>query len=745
MAQWAIADSAARGAHRRWARPLPLDMPQAPKLRADYVLSADRRRCQSGLMNDASAQRHLWIGVDTGGTFTDLVVFDSHLAAFAYLKVPTSSDDPSRAILDGVAQLLADADSRGGEVAFLSHGTTLGTNALLEGRLPRTGMITTRGFRDVLEIARQRRPHLFNLRVPKPDPIAPRDARIEVTERLSEVGAVVQALALAEVEAAITELKSQGCESVAICLLHAYANPHHEQQVRAMIEAQWPQAYVCTSHEVLCEMREFERFATTVVNASLLPVMDSYLDHLERGLRERDVAVEPRIMQSNGGAVAPLSVRQLPVNTFFSGPAAGVIGAARLGRRSNSPNLITFDMGGTSTDVCLIQDGEPAMHNERQIAGLPVRIRTIDIHTVGAGGGSIAWVDAGGLLKVGPRSAGAVPGPAAYDRGGVEPTVTDANLVLGRLAPNDLLGGRMHCSIEHAAAAVDRVAAPLGLDRLTAAAGIVQIVNVNMMGALRVVSVERGQDPRDFALLAFGGAGPLHAVEVAQQLGIKRVIIPGHPGLLSALGLLEADARTDLSLTRIVEAKHESLPVLAAGLRELAQRSVAWLAQEGLHDASAVVERVIDMRYLGQSFEIGIVHSAESLHEADLAALVEQFHTQHERLNGYASREHAVEVVTLRCAVVVPRGLSAALAAQAISTVNLSVHHPQSMAQREVWFEFSGLVDTPVYDRTALDAGAHFEGPAIVAQMDATTLIPPGYEVHVNEFLHLVIEATGDV
>lgn len=693
-------------------------------------------------MSETSAQRHLWIGVDTGGTFTDLVVFDSDLSAFAYLKVPTSSDDPSRAILDGVAQLLGDADSRGGEVAFLSHGTTLGTNALLEGRLPQTGMITTRGFRDVLEIARQRRPHLFNLRMPKSDPIAPRNSRIEVTERLSEVGAVVQALAVVEVEEAITELKSQGCESVAICLLHSYANPQHEQQVRAMIEAQWPQVYVCTSNEVLCEMREFERFATTVVNASLLPVMDRYLDHLERGLREREVAVEPRIMQSNGGAVAPLSVRQLPVNTFFSGPAAGVIGAARLGRRSNSPDLITFDMGGTSTDVCLIDDGEPAMHNERQIAGLPVRIRTIDIHTVGAGGGSIAWVDAGGLLKVGPRSAGAVPGPAAYDRGGVEPTVTDANLVLGRLAPSDLLGGRMHCSIEHAAAAVDRVAAPLGLDRLSAAAGIVQIVNVNMMGALRVVSVERGQDPRDFALLAFGGAGPLHGVEVAQQLGIKRVIIPGHPGLLSALGLLEADARTDLSLTRIVEAKAESLPALTEGLRELAQRSAAWLVQEGLRDANAVVERVIDMRYLGQSFEIGIAHSTESLHGPDLAALVEHFHTQHEALNGYASREHPVEVVTLRCAVVVPRGLSAALAARQTAAPHRSVHHPRAMAQREVWFESTGLVDTPVYDRTALAPGARFEGPAIVAQMDATSLIPPGYEVYVNEFAHLVVESS---
>jgi N-methylhydantoinase A len=694
-------------------------------------------------MSGSDVERHLWIGVDTGGTFTDLVVFDSRAAAFSYLKVPTSSDDPSRAILDGVVQLLSDAECDGGAVSFLSHGTTLGTNALLEGRLPRTGMITTRGFRDVLEIARQRRPHLFNMRVPKPHPIAARSARLEVTERLSEVGAVEQPLVMAEVTAAISELKNQGCEAVAICLLHAYANPAHERQIQAAFATQWPQVYVCTSGEVLCEMREFERFATTVVNASLLPIMDSYLEHLECGLRERGVAVEPRIMQSNGGAVAPLSVRLLPVNTFFSGPAAGVIGATRLGQRSAAPNLITFDMGGTSTDVCLIQDGAPAMQNERQIAGLPVRIRTIDIHTVGAGGGSIAWVDAGGLLKVGPRSAGAMPGPAAYDRGGVEPTVTDANLVLGRLAPGDLLGGRMHCSIDHAAAAIDRVAVPLGLDRIAAAAGIVQIVNVNMTGALRAVSVERGQDPRDFALLAFGGAGPLHAAEVARQLGMKRVIVPGHPGMLSAFGLLEADARTDLSLTRIVEARAEVLPALNAGLRELAQRSAAWLEQEGLTNVQARVERVIDMRYLGQSFEIGIVQPQESLDSGGLAALVDQFHCQHERLNGYASREHPVEVVTLRCAVVVPRGLIDRLPEPASTGAPVRVCEPRPVAQREVWFESTGLVATPVYDRAVLELGARFSGPAVVVQMDATALVPPEHEVHVNELSHLVIEAPG--
>ncbi|MFT5446326.1 MAG: N-methylhydantoinase A [Gammaproteobacteria bacterium] len=687
-------------------------------------------------MSHAAQNRYLWIGVDTGGTFTDLVTFDSQRGEFSYLKVATSSDDPSRAILQAVASLLDGIGASGAAVSFFGHGTTLGTNALLENRLPRTGMITTRGFRDVLELARQRRPHLFNLEVPKPSPIAVRSARLEVGERLSETGEVVQPLDESDVQAAIAELKEQGCESVAVCFLHAYANPDHECQVRDALRSQWPQAYVCISSDVLREMREYERFTTTVVNASLLPVMDRYLENLERGLGEQGVAVEPRIMQSNGGAVAPVTVRQLPVSTFFSGPAAGVTGAVELGRRSASPNLITFDMGGTSTDVCLIHEGEPVMQNERQIAGLPVRIRTIDIHTVGAGGGSIAWIDPGGLLKVGPRSAGAVPGPAGYDRGGVEPTVTDANLVLGRLASDDLLGGQMHCSFERAADAIDRVAAPLGLDRISAAAGIVQIVNVNMMGALRVVSVERGQDPRDFALLAFGGAGPLHAVEVARQLGIGKVIVPAHPGMLSALGLLEADARTDLSLTQIVEADAAAIPALVRGFDELARRRVAWLEDEGLDSADAIIESVVDMRYLGQSFEIGVQVAGGSLDDANLAALVEQFHIRHEQLNGYASREHPTQVVTLRQSVVVPRALinikpSAAPAVPA---------DPVPIARREVWFEPNGMVSTPVYDRSALAPGTTFEGPAIVVQMDATTLIPPQHRVHVDGFTHLIVE-----
>ena len=696
-------------------------------------------------MSTSPQDRHLWIGVDTGGTFTDLVTFDSQRGEFSYLKVATSSDDPSRAILQAVASLLDGIGTSGAAVSFFGHGTTLGTNALLENRLPRTGMITTRGFRDVLELARQRRPHLFNLAVPKPSPIAERSARMEVCERLSETGEVVQPLDASDVQAAIAELKEQDCEAVAVCFLHAYANPDHERQVRDALQSQWPQVYVCISSDVLREMREYERFATTVVNASLLPVMDRYLANLERGLGEQGVAVEPRIMQSNGGAVAPVTVRQLPVSTFFSGPAAGVTGAVELGRRTGSPNLITFDMGGTSTDVCLIHEGEPVMQNERQIAGLPVRIRTIDIHTVGAGGGSIAWIDPGGLLKVGPRSAGAVPGPAAYDRGGVEPTVTDANLVLGRLASDDLLGGQMHCSFELAAAAIDRVAAPLGLDRISAAAGIVQIVNVNMMGALRVVSVERGQDPRDFALLAFGGAGPLHAVEVARQLGIRKVIVPAHPGMLSALGLLEADARTDLSLTQIVEADAAAIPALVRGFDELARRRVAWLEDEGLDCADAVIESVVDMRYLGQSFEIGVQVAAGSIDEAiddtiddaSLVALVEQFHVLHEQLNGYASREHPVQVVTLRQSVVVPRALIdiKPSAAPAVSV------DPVPVTRREVWFESAGMVSTPVYDRSAPAPGTTFEGPAIVVQMDATTLIPPQHRVHVDGFTHLIVEA----
>src|SRR5688572_14954120 len=560
------------------------------------------------------------VGIDTGGTFTDLVAVELERKQYHYHKVPTLTDDPAHGILDGITELLDVNGLKRGDVKFLVLGTTLATNAVLEGKWAPTGLITTAGFRDVLELARQRRPHYFNLDIPKAMPPAARDCRIEVDGRIANDGSEVAPLAEDGVRRAVEALKAKKVEAVAVCFLHAYANPAHEERARALVKKLWPGIYLCTSGDVLAEFREFERFATATVNASLMPIMDRYLERFEQGVADLGIRQAPRVMQSNGGAVSPGAVRKLPVNTFFSGPAGGVIGSVGLGGQLKLPDLITFDMGGTSTDVCLIHDGEPAKKSERQIGGFPVRTRTLDIHTIGAGGGSIAWVDAGGLLKVGPQSAGAYPGPAAYGRGGTRPTVTDGNVVLGRLNPRTLLGGRMTMHPEKARAVIDELAGRLGVNAVKAAAGVIEIINVNMMGAVRVISVEQGEDPRDFTLVAFGGAGPLHAADVASNMGMRKVLVPPRPGLLSAIGLLHADVRGDFSLTRLLRAEVASLGPLNAGFDELKKRGAAWLKGEGEADANS--GWFADLRYVGQNSELIVELKNDKLAAAGLAKLV---------------------------------------------------------------------------------------------------------------------------
>src|SRR5687768_3026490 len=576
------------------------------------------------------------VGIDTGGTFTDLVAVELEKGRYHYHKVPTLTSDPATGILNGMAELLDNNGLARSEVRFVVLGTTLATNAVLQGKWARTGMLTTAGFRDVLELARQRRPHYFNLDIPKPMPPAARDCRIEVEGRIAYDGSEIVPLSEEDIRRAIEVLKTKDVEAVAICFMHAYANAEHEERARTLVKSLWPEVYLCTSSDVLAEFREFERFATATVNASLMPVMDRYLERFERGVADLGIRHVPRVMQSNGGAVSPGAVRRVPVNTFFSGPAGGVIGSVGLGAELGLPNLITFDMGGTSTDVCLVREGEPAKKSERAMGGFPVRTRTLDIHTIGAGGGSIAWTDAGGLLKVGPQSAGAYPGPAAYGRGGTLQTVTDANVVLGRLNPKTLLGGRMAMHADRAHAAIDALAGSLGVDRDKAAAGLLEIINVNMMGAVRVISVEQGEDPRDFTLVAFGGAGPLHAADVARNMGMRKVLVPPRPGLLSAIGLLHADVRGDFSLTRLLRAEVASLEPLNAGFDELKKRGAAWLKGEG--ETGANYGWFADLRYVGQNSELIVELKNDKLAAAGLAKLVEVFHRRHREFYGYDMR-----------------------------------------------------------------------------------------------------------
>jgi len=650
--------------------------------------------------------------------------------------VPTTTADPARGILDGIAELLDHNGLSRADVAFLVLGTTLATNAVLQGKWARTGLLTTEGFRDVLELARQRRPHYFNLDIPKPMPPATRDCRIEIGGRIAYDGSEVSALAEEDVRRAVEVLRSKNVEAIAICFMHAYANSAHEEKARALVKALWPDVYLCTSSDVLAEFREFERFATATVNASLMPVMDRYLERFERGVAELGIRHGPRVMQSNGGAVSPGAVRKLPVNTFFSGPAGGVIGSVGLGAELGLSHLITFDMGGTSTDVCLIRDGEPAKKSERQMGGFPVRTRTLDIHTIGAGGGSIAWVDAGGLLKVGPQSAGAHPGPAAYGRGGTLATVTDANVVLGRLNPLSLLGGRMAMHADKARGAVEALAARLGVDPVKAAGGIIEIINVNMMGAVRVISVEQGEDPRDFTLVAFGGAGPLHAADVARNMGMRKVLVPPRPGLLSAIGLLHADVRGDFSLTRLLRAEPANLKALNRGFETLKKRGTAWLKAEG--ESQASFEWSADLRYFGQNFELAVEVRSDRLQEAALARLVNAFHHRHKDYYGYDMREQPVEIVNLRLVVMAKRRTpphEKALAKRGAVQQAL-------IGKRKVWYPGSGFVMTPVYDRDRLPAESRLIGPAIIEQMDATTVVPPKARLKNDAlgYLHVELE-----
>jgi N-methylhydantoinase A len=681
----------------------------------------------------------LSVGIDTGGTFTDLVAVELERGRYHYHKVPTLTADPAAGILKGIAELLDTNSLRREDVKLVVLGTTLATNAVLEGKWARTGMITTAGFRDVLELARQRRPHYFNLDIPKPMPPAPRDCRVEVAERIAADGATVTPLDEAEVARAVELLKAKGVEAIAICFMHAYANPRHEERAREIVRAAWPEVYLCTSGDVLAEFREFERFATATVNASLMPVMDRYLERFEAGVAGLGIGQAPRVMQSNGGAVSPGAVRKVPVNTFFSGPAGGVIGSVGVGGELGLPNLITFDMGGTSTDVCLIREGEPAKKSERAMGGFPVRTRTLDIHTIGAGGGSIAWTDAGGLLKVGPQSAGAYPGPAAYGRGGTKATVTDANVVLGRLNPESLLGGRMAMHADRAKAAIDALAHDLGVDSTKAAAGVIEIINVNMMGAVRVISVEQGEDPRDFTLVAFGGAGPLHAADVARAMGMRKVLVPPRPGLLSAIGLLHADVRGDFSLTRLARADASGLDSLNEGFRTLGSRGRAWLEGEG--ETRGTFQWLADLRYFGQNFELILELKSDTLNERSLARLVEAFHRRHMDYYGYDMRGQPVEIVNVRLVVTAKKR---ALPAE---RVKLPKHDLKlaRIGKRSVWFPETGFVATPIYDRERLPADCRLTGPAIVEQMDTTTVVPPKATLKQDRhgYLHMELGVTN--
>jgi N-methylhydantoinase A len=658
------------------------------------------------------------VGVDTGGTFTDFVLLqDGELRVHKVLSTPS---DPANAILQGLANLQVQQD-----LGALVHGSTVATNAVLERKGVRTGLITTEGFRDVLEIGRQTRPKLYSIRVEREPTLVERALRVEVTERLDERGDVLIPLDDDSVDEAIDALKQAGVQSVALCLLFSFTNPEHERRVA--LAARAAGFHVSASYEVLPEFREFERTSTVVLNAYVAPIMDRYLGRLEQSLPE---GAPLRIMQSNGGSISAATARQEAARTLLSGPAAGVVGAAYVASAAGFERAISFDMGGTSTDVALI-DGGVTETTDGSIGGHPTKLPMIDIHTVGAGGGSIAWFDSGGALRVGPRSAGADPGPAAYGRDGDEPTVTDANVVLGRLITNAFLGGGMTLDRDASLEAVSTIAERLDSTAAEAALGMVRVANANMEAAIRVISVERGHDPRLFTLVAFGGAGPLHACELAAALRIPRVLVPSTPGVLSALGMLAADVLKDYVQTVMVaadEAAGRVEPVFA----ELEQRGRDDLRHEGIDPERMVIERYLDLRYVGQSYELLVPY------EGDLTQAVTGFHEAHDRRFGYSDPSERVQVVNVRLKA---RGIADR---PEIERVELN---PNAAAQpidlRPVVFAENGAAveyDTPIFDRATLPAGTSISGPAVVTQYDTTTVLPPGWRLTVDATRSLIAE-----
>jgi N-methylhydantoinase A len=678
------------------------------------------------------------IGVDSGGTFTDVCLFEDASGRVEVWKVSSTPDDPSRGIAQGFEEGVGRVGLEPADVGYFGHGTTVATNALIQHKGVKTGLITTEGFRDLLEIGRQKRPDLYDLQVDKPPVLVARDLRLEVPERLRHDGTVETKLDEQTVREAVRTLRDASVEAVAVCFLYGFVRTEHEAIAGRIIAEEFPEAFACVSHDVAPEFREYERMSTTVVNAYLGPVMQKYIHRLAERLQGLGLKVPPHLTQSNGGVIGFDQAARLPVRTVLSGPSTGVVAAQAVGRMAGFENLITFDMGGTSTDVALLQNGTCRLASEAVVHGYPIKAPMLDIHTVGAGGGSIAYVDSGGLLKVGPRSAGAFPGPVCYGKGNDEPTVTDANVVLQTLNPTHLLGGRMKVDQGLAKAAIGRLAARLGMDVMATAQGILSVVIANMARAIRVISVQRGHDPRDYTLVALGGAGPLHAARMAKELDISRILVPRTPGIFCALGLLLTDLRADFAATRLTLFTPDSLPVIEQAFHGLLLRAEDWFDHASVAPADRRTARTVDMRYAGQNYEIAIPLPDGPIGPATYTALAEGFAAAHQRLYGFNAADEPVQLVTFR---VEATGLvrKAAFAPQpdAGPDANEAV-----IGHREVWLdEAKGFVTCRVYDRDGLRAGNRIAGPAIVEQMDATTLVLPGMVARVEPYLNLILEA----
>jgi len=681
------------------------------------------------------------LGVDIGGTFTDGVLIDEATGATFIDKVLTTPADPSEGFLHVTERLADRVGLRPELLSYIIHATTVATNAVLERRGARVGMLVTQGFRDLLEIARQVRYELYNLQTEKPAPLVPRRLSLEIPERLDYQGNVVLPLDEAAIAEAVGTLRAEGVDAIAICFLHSYQNPAHEQRARGIVQRLYPEAAISVSSEIAPEIREYWRASTTVTNAYVLPLMQRYLGTVEQRLAHAGFPTDVHVVQSSGGIMSAALAKDRPVYMLESGPAAGVAAAAYLAEIAGFADAISFDMGGTTAKVGLIRDNQPAILSEFEVgsvagsgtglakgSGYPILAPVMDLVEVGAGGGSIAWVDSGGFPRVGPRSAGADPGPACYSRGGTEPTVSDANLVMGRLNPGYFLGGEITLDADAAREAIDtHCARPLGLEVVAAAVGIVEIANATMVQAMRLISVQRGYDPREFVLVAFGGAGPIHANQLAHELGIPTVVVPPSPGVASALGMVVSNLRHDYRVTRIQPLAEVDVDELESVLQGFEASAAQTLATEGLTRDQTRFERYLDLRYIGQSWKLPVALHDGDLRE-DLGRIKARFDAQHEQRYGFHAPEEPVEVVNIALSAI---GLIPRPPLKQVPEGDPSPSHALKSSRRVYFSEAVHFVDCPIYDRYALHHGNLVTGPAIIEEIDSTTVIIPGYQAEV--------------
>ena len=677
------------------------------------------------------------LAIDVGGTFTDIVLLNLTTGEFQLLKTPSTPDDPSRGFIAGFSQILSARGVAYSQVRRIFHGTTIATNAILEGKGTPVGVLVSEGFKYVLEIGRHSMARMANPHVwVKPERPVPPELILELPERTAFDGTIIAALDEDAVRWAAAHFRNEGIESIAVSLTHSYANPTHELRARELVLEEFTDAHLSLSSEVLPVFREYERTITTVLNAYVMPRVSNYIENLDRELRELGVEAPLLIMKSNGGVIGAETAIRQPVHTALSGPAAGVMSAIDVAGNTGIEDCISLDMGGTSTDVSLVNRRTPTVTLKGELGDWPVQLPMLDIATIGAGGGSIAWLTAAGNLNVGPRSAGAVPGPVCYGMGGTEPTVTDANLVLGRIG-DTIAGGALTLDLAAARSAIqEKIASPLGLDLYRAAHGILQIVNYNMMGAIRNVSVERGHDPRHFALVAFGGAGPMHSISVARLLDMATIIAPPSPGVASAYGLLVADFKNDYAKTSIQKPPNYDPPAMENIYRELEGEAAHWLDAEAVPADRRELTRSADLRYAHQGSEVTVELAGGAVEPAWLDAMIQHFHREHHRIFGF-SLDQPVEIVTLR--VTAWGQLDSARMAPLSRELNLPAE--ALPGQRPVFFEdIGGFVSCDIYDRARLAPGSTIDGPAILESSDSTVVVDPGWQARIDDYGNCIMQ-----